>query len=160
MRFSAVALLLAVLMTACTSSQRNTQGGAIPPWVMRLPEAKGKLYAMGISGPTYYLEDGKTNAAENARKELAKSLSTHVQELSLMMQREEEKREGEVSLLTVSSWATDIVVTNSQILEVWVDEKALMPESLPRTIYALAVIDLSTVQGAVQKLRETVPQKK
>ena len=94
MRFSAVALLLAVLMTACTSSQRNTQGGAIPPWVMRLPEAKGKLYAMGISGPTYYLEDGKTNAAENARKELAKSLSTHVQELSLMMQRGEARGRG------------------------------------------------------------------
>ncbi len=128
---------------------RGTKSTDVPAWVNRLPESKGRLYALGISGPTYFTEDGKANAADNARKELAKALSVRVQALSLSLQQNKERRENEISLVTVTSWATDIVVSHSQILETWIDEEARVPNSQPGTVYALAAIDLEVAQEAV-----------
>jgi len=113
------------------------------------------MYAVGISGPTYFVEDAKIYAAENARRELAKALSTQVQALSLSLRREHTFKEAEVSMLTVSSWVTDVVVLNSQIVELWLDLKAEVPNSQPSSVYALAVIDLSAVQKAFRNFFES-----
>lgn len=144
-------LIVCFLLLTCSSTDGTRTSGKIPGWLFRAPEVKGKSYAVGISGPTFFQEDAKMNAAENARKELAKSLSSRVQSLYLGLQKSDYKKEQELFLLTVSSWSTDIVILNSQILEIWVDEKAQMPNSQPGTVYALVVIDLEVVREYLQK---------
>jgi hypothetical protein len=147
---NAAAVLAFTLLAGCASTQIGVKSGEIPSWINRLPQTEGKLYAVGISGPTYYPEDAKLNAAENARKELAKSLSVRVQALYLALQRGEGHQESEISLVTVSFWAIDIVVLHSQVLELWVDQDAKIANSEPGTVYALALIDLDTVRRTLK----------
>ena len=156
----ALALVFLSTVVGCISVHRSVKPGEVPEWINRLPQTKGKLYAVGISGPTYFIEDGKMNAAENARKELAKALSVRVQALSLTLQQNKDKRENEISSVTVSSWATDVVVLHSQILELWIDEEAKVPNSQPGTVYALAVIDFKMAQDAVEGHLQSETQKK
>ena len=118
-----------------------TQGSRAPAWVDHLPDnGKGRLYAVGRCGPTYWPQDALNNAAEDARGKLALSLSSHVEFLGQNV--ESNAREHTVQ---INKEASDVVLQNSRIEATWTDESGERDE--PGSVWALAVIDLDSARG-------------
>lgn len=139
-------LVFALLSSACGAPVAVHEAVSIPTWVERTPSARGKLYAVGMVGRTYFPEDGRRNAAEEARKELARTLSSRVE--SLLLQIERSRGSGflaEAEIVSATTGATELVVDASQILEYWVDSRGLILGGQQGATYALAIIDLATV---------------
>lgn len=112
-----------------------------PAWVDKLPEnAKGRLYAVGRCGPTYWPQDALNNAAEDARGKLALGLASHIEFLGQNV--ESNTREHTVQL---NKEASDVVLQNSRIEATWVDEAGGRDEA--GSVWALAVIDIDSVRG-------------
>lgn len=113
----------------------------VPAWVSKLPTSGGgKVYAVGRSGPTYWPQDGINNSSDDARGKLALSLSSHVENLGENV--ETNRRQGNVD---VSKEATDLVMQNSRIDAIWVDESGAQDE--PGSVWALAAIDVDAAKG-------------
>ena len=120
---------------------------------------RGRLYAVGIVGPTYFPEDGRRSAADEARKELARSISVKVESILVDIERSHGPGLlGEAGIVSASSWATDVVINGSQILEYWVDENGLVPHGQKGATYALVVLGLGGIPGALEEqAKATLP---
>ena len=57
--------------------------------------------------------------------------------------------------MSVSSWATDVVINGSQILEYWVDATGLVPHGQKGATYTLAVLGVEAVSGALEERAKT-----
>jgi len=115
------ALILALSFLAGCKATEVKPSGSAPAWVVRTPEMKGMICAVGASGPTYYREDAKLNAAENARAELARTISVTINTIMVDMATEKGHSMDDATVTEVSSWATTAAVENSSILEYWHD---------------------------------------
>jgi hypothetical protein len=115
-----------------------------PAWLDQLPEnARGRLYAVGRCGPTYWPQDALNNAAEDARGKLALGLASHVEFLG-----ENVEQGGSASrehTVQINKEASDVVLQNSRIEATWVDESGTRDE--PGSAWALAVIDIDSARG-------------
>ena len=49
-----------------------------PEWVMRTPRMPGNICATGAVDPTFFRQDGRTQAADSARNELARTIQVKV----------------------------------------------------------------------------------
>ena len=106
-----------------------------PPWVDKLPEStKERTYAVGFCLPTFYPQDAMNNAAEDARGKLALSLSSKVEKVTQSVEQSDSQRK-----LDITKEATDLVMQNSRIEVVWVDEAGARSEA--GSVWALAAID-------------------
>lgn len=151
-RVRSAALLSVLAIWGCGSTAVVRAPSSVPDWVERTPIEPGRLYAVGMVGRTLFSEDGRRNAADAARKELARSLSSRIE--SVLLHIERTRRPGflgEAGIVSATSWATDLVVNGSQIREYWVDSKGLVPEGESGATYALAVIELATVPADLQQ---------
>ena len=115
-----------------------------PAWVDKLPEnARGRLYSVGRSGPTYWPQDALNNAAEDARGKLALSLASHVEFLGENV--EDAGSRAREHTVQVNKEASDVVMQNSRIEATWVDEGGARDEA--GSAWALAVIDVDSARG-------------
>ena len=144
-----------LLTLGCHHSSRVQKSSprdvAIPGWVLRTPNDPDNLYAVGISGPTFFAEDAKHYAADQARKELAKAIAGKVTSFMLMIQQSRGNTADEGFLVSATSWATDLVLHNSQILELWVDKQGSIQGSTQGTTYALCAIDRQLVDAGIPR---------
>ncbi len=128
---------------------------AVPEWVKRTPTASGKVCAQGAVDPTFYRQDGRVNAAEAARNELARSIQVHINSI---MYDSDSSSGGSVRQYIVSEVTTavqDGVVAGAEILEYWFDEHGAV--SRRGMTYALAC--MSTDRSAAE-LAEKLEQLK
>ena len=149
-------LLIGILfLYGCTSAHNIKPDETVPDWVRRVPRERGRLCAVGASEPTYFREDAKTYAAENARNELARSL--HLDIKSIMVDINSEKGGGiaEGSVMEASSWASEAVLKESEITSYWYDEIGIASFRKKGITYALSCMPLkNTAQEISRKLNE------
>lgn len=132
---------------------------AVPQWVKRTPHGSGTLCAVGTSEPTYFAEDAKPSAAENARKEIAKTISVTINTIMVERATESRFRVDEATVSTVSSWATEQAVEGAVIKEYWYDKDGVVSQ-IKGVTYALACVVegvsgiKNTVMEGLEKNRE------
>jgi hypothetical protein len=150
---SMLGTVLGFFIFGCSTSFEGENDPDIPAWLQSLPREEGKIFAIGISGPTRYLDDGKRYASDDARKELAKSFNSRVRNIMLQYDHDNESQQSEASSISVTSAVTDFVVANSQIVSMWVDKNGIFPKSEPGTIYALVSINANRSQQLIDALK-------
>ncbi|MGA7160906.1 MAG: LPP20 family lipoprotein [Bacteroidota bacterium] len=157
MRYQSVlrlSIVLAFFVVGCSTSFEGENDPEVPAWLQKLPREEGKIFAIGISGPTRYLDDGRRYASDDARKELAKSFSSRVRDIMLQYDHDNASQQSEASSVSVTSSITDFVVANSQIVSMWIDKSGVLPKSEPGTIYALASIEANKSQQLLDALKK------
>lgn len=92
-----------------------------PDWVTSAPRIENMICAVGTSDPTFFPEDAKQYAAENARKELARVLNIEIKTIMVDIASDKGGSVDEATVTEVSSWASFAVVENSQIMGCWHD---------------------------------------
>lgn len=129
----------------------------VPPWVDRVPDAHGKLCALGAAEPTFFKEDGKIYAAENARTQLAATLQTQVQSIMIDVQKSAGPGSIDQSYVTqVGTFASDAVVQGAQVLSYWYDDTGVRGRS--NATYALACMGTDqSIADLDKKLQQTFP---
>lgn len=127
-------LIIVCLLTGCGGGGNVKKDQAIPGWLLKPPREKGRICAVGTSEPTYYAEDAKEFAAENARKELARTIRMAVS--SVMVDDSGERQSSTVS--ETSSWATSAVLEKSEIVDYWHDVEGKASFGRKGATYALA----------------------
>ena len=115
-----------------------------PRWVMKTPQEEGKLCAVGVSEPTFYWEDAKKYAADNSRKELARSLRLEINNILIDVVTEKGSTMDEGSIMQVSSWATSAVLKKSVIVDYWFDEEGTASHGRKGIVYALACLPINS----------------
>jgi len=153
-----------VVVTACGGSTPPPQAAAPaanapPSWVDHMGDTKGKLCAMGTAEPTFYREDGKIYAAENARAQLAQTLSVRVQTVMVDIQTSNSQDVDQAYVMQAQSFATDAVIAGAQIISYWYDETGSRGRS--KATYALACIDTNmSVAELNSRLQQAYPKDK
>jgi hypothetical protein len=98
-----------------------------PDWVMRTPSIEKKVCAVGSVDPTFYRDDGRKNASDAARNQLAKTVQVKI---STVMYDEINTHGGgwtdEVSVQQIVGSISDVVLSGAQIAEVWFDEHGVV----------------------------------
>ena len=131
--------LCLIFFSGCSGGSSLTDP---PEWLLHLPTENGRLYAVGVSGPTYFVEDAIKNACDDARKEIAKSLQSEIYSFYFGIDATRSPSAKEYSSVQVTSSTTDVSLNNSQILAVWVDREGTAPGGMPKYVYALACLNL------------------
>lgn len=137
MRRYAFLIPVLLLFTACKTASTVKPDEAPPDWVSKSSREKGMVCAVGASEPTFYKEDAKAYAAENARKELARTLNLNVNSI-MVDTASERKGRTEASVTEVSALATSAVLERSEIKEYWYDEAGVASFKRKGITYALA----------------------
>lgn len=136
-------MIVITMISGCASLVEETTPAeeSIPPWVMNLPTSNEYFYAVGIAGPTYFYEDGVVQAADAARVELAKAISSHVQEVTLIVETNMGiNMADETHVLQALSSNTNLVIEHSEIVATWVDSRGVHPGGKSGVTYVLARI--------------------
>lgn len=130
-----------LLVSGCSAPGGNPvpDANSVPAWVNNLPQSDNYLHAVGMAGPTYFYEDGVVRAADAARLELAKALSAHVEEITLIVETAGDTWVAdETYILQALSSSTDMVMKHSEIVSSWVDRRGVIPGGQPGITYVLA----------------------
>ncbi len=159
-------LLCAWVFTACgaAKSGRSADAGPtarvdVPAWVDRVPAEKGKICALGSAEPTFFREDGKIYAAENARTQLAATLSLRVESVMVDIQSSHpgEDYVDQQYVTQAQTFATDAVVSGAQVVSYWFDETGARGRT--RATYALGCIDTNlSITELNNRLRDAFPE--
>jgi len=142
-------LLIALLMAACGTTSGMKGDPYVPSWVLNTPRKSGSLCAVGMSEPTFYSDDAKGYAAENARKELARTLNTSIRNVMVEISTDRGSYVDEATVASVSSWTAKAVLHESTIKEYWFDSGGAASSGIKNITYALACMPLSSVRDAM-----------
>lgn len=134
------------------------QSAVRPPWVEVLPQQAGKIYAVGVSPLGENAAQALKQASQNARVELAVRLKATVKgETNVKSQMSVQRELGHAATASsqqqlaqdsrISSQISDLVGVG--IAESWVD-------SVGKTVYALACLDLEMAMGHLKGRLEAV----
>ena len=144
-------LFFALLINYCGSTKDSKFSDSLPNWVLNIPYEEGKIYAVGSAGRTLFQNDAWKSASDAARSELAKNLQGRIENAFLSVQSTGGANWAvEAYVVEATSWSTDIVMNNSQILALWYDEKGVVPGGQSGTTYALAVLNISSTEKALK----------
>ncbi len=121
-----------------------------PDWVLKTPDMEGRICSVGMSDPTFFEEDAKINAAEIARKELAKTLSIDINTIMIDFASGKGDSVDTANVMQISSWASSAVVQNAEVLEYWCDTKGLVSEKKNST-YALSCMPKKLDKDALKE---------
>jgi hypothetical protein len=118
-----------------------------PDWIEHLPTDDGFLYAVGVSGPTFFPDDGIRYASEKGRAQLAFTISSHVTAASLSVETTSGSLADSASVVDATHDYTDSIVRFSEVLSIWVDKSGNY-SGAPGTTYALVRIRKSSAVPA------------
>ena len=131
----------------------RTVTDTIPAWVLKTPVESGRVYAVGAVGRVIFPQVAREKASDAARKELAKSLQSHVESVILVIQRSNNRSTvSEAFVVEATSVATNAVTDNATVVAIWTDLNNIVPNGDPEATYALAMIQ---VEGLPKRLGET-----
>jgi len=139
-----------VLVFGCRSVGDLNNGSSPPDWVLKTPEMEGRTCSVGMSDPTFFEEHAKINAAEIARKELAKTLSIEINSIMIDYASEKGDSVDTANIMQISSWASSAVAQNAEILGYWRDTKGLVSEKKNST-YALSCMSKKLDKDALKE---------
>lgn len=155
-KHAAIATISSLALAGCVHSRPAASGYAGPPgevvrakpstpppnWVMNPPTSADALYALGISGPTFYPEDAVKYAAENGRAELGRNISSNVTSALLAVATNEGTTVDTAYATQVTHDYSEGLVENSQVVATWIDRSGSY-SGVSGTTYALVKIDKS-----------------
>ncbi len=98
----------------------------VPPWVRITPKYKDRICAVGTCEPTFYPEEGKPCAADNARAELVKTISVDVKSIMVEEVKNDRQNIEEVTVSQVSSWVSESVLNESVVEKYWYDKEGVV----------------------------------
>lgn len=129
----------------------------VPEWVLRLPKMPGNICATGAVDPTFYRQDGRGQAADSARNELARTIQVKVTSVMYDEQTNSGSYVDQSFVSQVVGSISDVVLSGAQVMEYWFDEYGNV--SRKGMTYALACMptDQSVAQLA-EKLKEAHPE--
>ena len=132
-----VIFFFAAVLSGCKTTADIRPAASPPQWVSKETKIEGMICAVGMSEPTFYKSDAKKYAADNARAELARSLSVEVKSIMIDIVSDNDSAVAEATVAQVSSWATSVALRNSEIRENWFDLEGTV-SSKKNTAYALS----------------------
>lgn len=129
----------------------------VPEWVMKLPRMAGNICATGAVDPTFYRQDGRSQAADSARNELARTIQVKVTSVMYDEQTSSGSYVDQSFVSQVVGSISDVVLSGAQVMEYWFDEYGNV--SRKGMTYALACMptDQSVAQLA-EKLKAAHPE--
>jgi len=159
-------IAMSVILVGCAGHKSTAAVNAgpmiaVPAWVDRVPDMKGKICALGSAEPTFYREDGKIYAAENARTQLAYTLSLRVESVMVDIQstNASENYVDQQYVTQAQTYATDAVVAGAQVISYWYDETGVRGRQ--RATYALGCLDTTqSVAELNNRLQQAYPENK
>jgi hypothetical protein len=158
--------LISTLAVACSSGGSQEvliEQKPVPPpdvkapeWVLKLPHKAGNVCATGAVDPTFYRQDGRTNAADSARNELARTIQVKVSSVMYDEQTASGSYVDQAFVTQVEGSISDVVLSGAQVEQYWYDEYGVV--SRRGMTYALACMptDQSVAQLA-EKLKAANP---
>ena len=142
------AIFISILASGCSEGVQYTKpvktdkpspsARKVPSWLVNLPKQAGRLCAVGQSGPTFYPKDAKKNADEDARSNLAISLSAHIEAIMLIYDTEEDSSVQKAHAVQATTFAADFVLESSEIVSYWIDELGIAPGAQKGYTYSIA----------------------
>ncbi len=115
-----------VAMMNCQTTEEVQVTGQPPEWVSGEQKVQGMICAVGMSGPTYYKDEAKGYALEDARAELARTLSVNIETIMVDITSDKGSRIGEATVTQMSSWASSVVLESSEAKGYWYDSDGLV----------------------------------
>jgi len=160
-----LALCLSVLGTGagCRSAPPVDPTLVPPAWVSTPPTEPGYLYATGSWPRTLDMQDAKDRAVEQARAELARSISVKVQTVIRDWQSNTTSAFGASGLSreyteAVSKSLSDTVLNGSEVREIWTDPEGRAGPA--GTVYALVRMRTSQAVQSAQQTTQTLAEQK
>lgn len=145
-----------LFLSGCVASHEVKPDKAVPGWVLKVPGEKDRLCAVGVSEPTYFREDARKYASENARSELARTIHVNIKSIMVDITTEKGGDIAEGRIIEASSWASDAALKESEITSFWYDEEGIAPVRKKGVSYALACMPLkNTAHGVSEQLNDT-----
>lgn len=150
-------LTIVLLLSACADSAQITGGsmatqapitaGPPPDWVDHPNPSKEDLCAVGVSGPSYFLEDAIKNSQVQALTELARSVKVEIvsgMDLSVASSGGDlyQSRVSERANLT-----TDTVVHDATVRGKWVSPGGYPTRGEKGTVYTLVCVPRNQISG-------------
>lgn len=116
----------------------------------------GNICATGAVDPTFFRQDGRTQAADSARNELARTVQVKVSSVMYDEQTTSGSYVDQAFVSQVVGSISDVVLSGAQVMEYWYDEHGSV--SRKGMTYALACMptDQSVAQLA-EKLKAVHP---
>jgi hypothetical protein len=148
-KFWALLLVLAVASPFACAVRQTTQpptvvNDGVPEWVRTTKLSEDKICAVGSCEQTFYQENAKPCAADNAREALAKSVSVQVQSIMLDVNKNGRQSVDSAGISSVSGYVSDTVLREAIISQYWYDAEGKV---LRGATYALACIPKSKIGG-------------
>lgn len=120
-RLLCLILVFLSFLAGCQSAPTKGTGDPPPDWVTGKPRMDDMICAVGMSEPTFYKNEAQEYAAENARKQLALTLSVEIRNIMVDISTERGSTVDEATVTEVSSWASTSVIEGSKIMGYWYD---------------------------------------
>ena len=102
-------------------SRPSASRQAAPDWVLRTPYMKGKICAVGAVDPTFYRQDGRTQASDAARNELARTVQVKIGSIMYDEQTVHGTFVDQATVQEVVGSISEVVLSGAQVMEVWFD---------------------------------------
>ena len=123
-----------------------------------MPIHKGKLCAVGYSGPTFYQQDCFGNATDNARGHLAETISATIKTITLDISDGTRGIFSRDVFVQGSETASETVLQGSEVESQWMDSGG--QRGAPNGCYAMVCIDPSKpIDSFVEQIEEKLPAK-
>ena len=129
-------LLALWVLTGCASEK-------VPRWINQMPENDVELCAIGVSGPTYYVEDARTHSISLAKTELARTLEVKVKS-EMVVHSEGDDRSFSTRMGETASFASDVILKKAQVREQWVHTGDNKQYGKKGTVYTLMCMPLKS----------------
>jgi hypothetical protein len=130
----------------------------VPEWVYRIPRKDGQICATGAVDPTFYRQDGRTNAAETARGELARTVQVQVTAVMYDEQTKDGSYVDQAIVTEVIGSISEAVISGAEVVSYWFDDHGAV--SKRGMTYALACMRTDqSVAELAEKLKTAFPEK-
>jgi len=114
---------------------------------------KGNICAVGAVDPTFFRQDGRVNAGESARAELARTIQVKVTAVMYDEQTTHGQWVDQAIVQEVIGSVSEVVLSGAQVMEVWYDDHGAV--SRRGMTYALACM---ATDDSVAQLAERLHQ--
>jgi hypothetical protein len=136
-KLTIVSLFMVIPVTGCSSTGGEKPHMASPPdWLRGAVVRQDKVCAIGVSEPSYYIDDANEAAADNCRRQLAYTLSTQITSVMIDTATERRNTVEEASVSETTASISEMVVENAEVVEYWLDSSGQLSEKKNIT-YAL-----------------------
>lgn len=94
----------------------------VPDWVYRIPREKGHVCATGAVDPTFYRQDGRTQAAESARNELARTVQVKITSVMYDENTTQGSYVDQAFVTEVVGSISEVVLSGAEVRSYWYDD--------------------------------------